>query len=281
MEIIQYNDDFVTKLFFVVDELVQLIHIPILSSSEKGKKRYLRDSELITIQLLFSLSNCNDFKHFTEFFDIGKYFKHRLEYSRLLRNVKGVLPVAARLLQRILSMNRANAGEVKLIDSMPLPVCSNKRIFGYKVSSEAGRGKSSMGWYYGFKMHLITDVGGNILRMHITGGNISDRNYALVTKLCEELTGVIVGDAGYDSVKIRKALIEKGLAYITGTKKTTKKLVAKGYHELKKLRQMIEVVNGCIKYRRGCASSLPRSTDGYMMRYMGAVLSYAIIKAFF
>ena len=138
-----------------------------------------------------------------------------------------------------------------------------------------------MGWYFGFKMHLVIDTRENILKMRITSGNVSDRNYDLVLDLCEELTGIIVGDAGYDSIKIRTALMEKGLKYLTGTKKTTKKLVERGYHELKKLRQQIETVNACIKYRRGCASSLPRSTNGYLMRYIDAVLSYSILKAFF
>ena len=221
MNIVEYSSDFVTKLYFVVDELVQLINTPSLSSNRR-KKQYLSDSELITIQLLFYLSNSNDFKYFTSMVPLKAYFKKIPEYSKLLKNVKGVLPMAARLLHTILRMNRANVGEIKLIDSMPLPVCRYKRIFAYRVSNEADRGMSSIGWYFGFKMHLVTDTKGNILKMRITSGNVSDKNYDLVIDLCEELTGIIVGDAGYDSIKIRTALMEKGIKYITGTKKTTK-----------------------------------------------------------
>ena len=236
MNIVEYDADFVTKLYFVVDEQVLLITIPSLSSN-RGSKRYLSDAELITIQLLFSLSNTNDFKHFTANFPLQTYFMKVPDYSKLLKNVKYVLPMAVHLLSGILKMNRKKAGEVKLIDSMPLPVCGNKRIFGYKVSNEADKGMSSMGWYFGCKMHLVIDTRGNILKMRITSGNVSDRNYDLVLDVCEELTGIIVGDAGYDSIKIRTALMEKGLKYVTGTKKTIKKLVERSYHELKKLRQ--------------------------------------------
>ena len=96
-----------------------------------------------------------------------------------------------------MTINRKKAKKlIKLIDSVPLPACNNKRIFNYKVSHLADRGKSSMGWFYGFKLHLITDQHGNLVNIHLSSGNTSDRNHKIVLSLVKDIEGILVGDAG-------------------------------------------------------------------------------------
>lgn len=282
MKIVHYNEDFVTHLFYVVDTLHKTIVPEKILSTNVGAKRKLCDSELVTIALLFSFYGNPAFKMFYQIFDFDKYFSHVPEYSRLLRNIKEVMPQALLLLNALLAMNRVNAkGKVKLIDSMPCPVVSNKRIFNYSSSDTAQRGKSSMGYFFGFKIHLITDSEGNILKMKITPGNTSDKDQEIVSSLAKDIEGILVGDNGYESSPLFEKLGRMGIILITGFNKRTKKLVSPYYHTLRKMRQMIETVNGCIKFRRGCASSLPRSNDGYFFRYIAAILNYTIMKAFF
>ena len=62
------------------------------------------------------------------------------------------------------------------IDSTPLSVCHNRRFGRHRVYAEAARrGKSSMGWFYGFKLHLIVNDQGELLAVQLTPGNTDDR----------------------------------------------------------------------------------------------------------
>ena len=65
---------------------------------------------------------------------------------------------------------------MSFIDSTTLSVCHNKRIGRHRVFAEvARRGKSSMGWFYGFKLHLIVNDQGELLAVQRTPGNTDDR----------------------------------------------------------------------------------------------------------
>lgn len=167
-----------------------------------------------------------------------------------------------------------------LIDSVPLPVCNNKRIFNYKVSHLPDRGKSSMGWFYGFKLHLITDPHGNLLTIHLSSGNTSDKDHKIVLSLVKDIEGILVGDAGYQSKPLTRKLGKKSITFVTGLRKGTKQLVTQAYDRLRRLRQRIETAIGSIKYRQGSVSSPPRSANGYFWRYMAACLVYTIMKAY-
>jgi len=277
MKILQQVDFFIT-LFCVIDDLYKKIAPYLLKKTTNvGRKVKLSTPELITIGIIFMLTDCNTFKGFYRIFRLTNMFSELPEYSRLLRNIKEATGITVVMLKVLITMNRARSeGKIKVIDSMPLVVCKNKRIFDYKVTEYANRGKSSMGWFYGFKLHAVVSEDGSLLNLRITPGNISDKNHELVLKLFKGLTGLAVGDGGYLSKKLRNKLIDKGILFITGLKRTMKKLMTKTQHKLLKLRQIIETVFGNIKYRTGCESSLPRSLTGYMWRYINAVFLYSL-----
>lgn len=66
--------------------------------------------------------------------------------------------------------------DVQFADSMALPVCKIKREFTHKVAGGlAAKSKSTMGWYYGFKLHLVVDRHGQILAWRITTATVDDR----------------------------------------------------------------------------------------------------------
>jgi hypothetical protein len=77
---------------------------------------------------------------------------------------------AAQTLQAPMMLNQeASEGKLKFTDATRIPVCKNKRIFNHKVADGvAKRGKSSMGWFFGFKLHLCIDENGNILNCKVT-----------------------------------------------------------------------------------------------------------------
>ena len=82
------------------------------------------------------------------------------------------------------------------MDSTTLKVCRNQRIHNHKVfKGLAERGKSSMGWFYGFKLHLIINDKGEILAFQLTPGNVAD--VSMVDMLSQEIIGKMFGDKGY------------------------------------------------------------------------------------
>ncbi len=108
------------------------------------------------------------------------------------------------------------------IDATKLVVCHNKRIPGHKVfAGIAQRGKSSTGWFLGFKLHAVINQFGQLVVFSITSGNVADNNTALLESLTERLEGLLYGDAGYLTT-IAKKLQIRGLELITKVRSNMK-----------------------------------------------------------
>src|SRR5512142_230125 len=94
---------------------------------------------------------------------------------------------------------------LSFIDSTSLDVCLNQRIHNHKVfSGLAARGKTSTGWFFGFKLHLVVNDRGEILQFCLTPGNVDDRKP--VPKLVKKLFGKLFGDKVYISQPLAQSL---------------------------------------------------------------------------
>jgi hypothetical protein len=111
---------------------------------------------------------------------------------------------------------------ISFIDSTALEVCDNHRIHNHKVfEGLAARGKGSMGWFYGLKLHLVVNDRGEILACQITSGNIDDRKP--VPAFCKRLFGKLIADRGYISQPLFEQLLETfNVQLITRLKKNMK-----------------------------------------------------------
>jgi hypothetical protein len=89
MDIIHYNfsNDIVLKIFVIADDIVNVINKQLLPVKKAGRKHDLSPSEIITIALLFTLSNCRDFKHFYNLFNLKQYFPNIPTYERTLSSM--------------------------------------------------------------------------------------------------------------------------------------------------------------------------------------------------
>jgi IS5 family transposase len=106
---------------------------------------------------------------------------------------------------------------VYYVDSTSLRVCNNKRIHNHKTFEDiAQRGKTSMGWFFGFKLHLITNHQGELMDFFITKGNVDDR--APLKQLCKNIKGYLFGDKGYLSKSKQEELESQGIRLITKVK---------------------------------------------------------------
>ena len=79
-----------------------------------------------------------------------------------------------------------------------------------------------MGWFFGFKLHLIINDKGEILSFYLTKGNVDDRNLKAITKMTEELFGKLFGDKGYISKALSDILFGNGIQLITAVKRNMK-----------------------------------------------------------
>ena len=99
-----------------------------------------------------------------------------------------------------------------------MAVCHNLREKRHKVfKGLAKKGKTSTGWFFGFKLHFIFNTQGKILRIQITGANIDDRSP--VMSLVKDISTKLIGNKGYISKKLSTELFKQNVTLITKTKK--------------------------------------------------------------
>jgi hypothetical protein len=108
----------------------------------------ITNSEIITILLTFQTSHMKNFKHFylrcrEEYLD---EFPHMPTYERFLTLKPRVVPILTALFMSL----RKNDSDIAFVDSTPIKVCKNKRIFTHKVfKGLTEREKSTMGCFFG------------------------------------------------------------------------------------------------------------------------------------
>jgi hypothetical protein len=146
--------------------------LPSSSGPKKHRRSSLSLSEVMTLLVWFHASHYRTFKHF--YFDSvlpGKRaeFPGLPSYTRFVELVPlTLLPLCAYLQTR-----KGQSTGIQFIDSLPIRVCHNRRIHSHKVfAGFARRGKGSMGWFYGFKLHLVINEQGELLGLTLTPGQV-------------------------------------------------------------------------------------------------------------
>ena len=105
-----------------------------------------------------------------------------------------------------------------------------------------------MGWFYGFKLHLIINDEGEILSFCLTSGNIDDRNETVMNSLTKEIFGKLFADRGYISQNLFEKLLERNITLVTRAKKNMKNKLIDFYDRLMlRKRAVIESVNDFMK----------------------------------
>lgn len=187
-------------------------HLMDTGKSKRGPEPELTLPEMMTIVILFHQSNYRTFKYFYSY--VCNYFRKDfpklISYSRFVYLMKNIfIPLFAYLLKR-----RGEMTGIAFIDSTSLDVCHPKRIRRNKIfKGLAKRGKTTAGWFYGFKLHLIINEKGEILAFQLTPGNASD--LSVVSTLSKKIFGKLFGDKGYISADLTKSLLEQGVELFT------------------------------------------------------------------
>lgn len=191
-----------TELYCAIDDFWKSFkqewerHLIETGKRSTGPEPELSISEMMTIVIWFHQSNYRTFKHF--YCSVVTYFKKEfpklISYDRFVYLKKTLfIPLFAYVLHR-----RGSITGISFVDSTSIAVCHSKRITRNKVfKGVAKRGKTTAGWFYGFKLHLIINDMGEILAFHLTPGNASD--ISVLETLSKGIFGKLYGDKGYIS----------------------------------------------------------------------------------
>jgi hypothetical protein len=163
---------------------------------------------------------------------------------------------------------------ISFVDSTALRVCTNRRIKRHKVfAGLAARGQCSLGWFYGFKLHLVINEYGEVLAFTLTPGNVDDRKP--LPKLAKALFGKLFGDKGYLSQPLFKLLLQQGLQLITGIKANMKnRLMIMSDKLLLRKRFIIETVNDQLKNQSQIEHSRHRSPINFVVNVLAGLIAY-------
>lgn len=254
-------------------------HSLLMDKNEVVPKTKMALSEIITIVIMYHLSGYRTFKHYYTR-HVMKYQKH--DFPSLVSYNRFVEIMKFALVPLILYTIKARFGKcsgISFVDSTPIKVCDNHRIRTHHVFSEyAKRGKSSMGWFYGFKLHLIINDKGEILSFCLTSGNVDDKNEAVMDSLTKEIFGKLFADRGYISQKLFEKLLERDITLVTRAKKNMKNKLMNLYDRLMlRKRTVIESVNDFLKNICNIEHSRHRSITNFLVNLVSALAAYSFL----
>jgi transposase len=271
------------ELFVNVDDFCQAFlpnlqqHLLNSGAVKRRRARSLSVSEVMTILIHFHQSHYRNFKAY--------YIEHVLphlrgEFPGLVSYTRFVDFIPSALIPLCAYFQHTCLGDctgVSFIDSTSLDVCLNQRIASHKVfAGLAGRGKTSTGWFFGFKLHLVINDRGELLSVRLTPGNVDDRKP--VPKLVRKLFGKIFGDKGYISQPLYDLLNQTfGIQLITKLKANSKNRLPMSLMDriLLRKRAIIESVIDQLKNISQIEHSRHRSVTSFLVNLICGLIAYA------
>lgn len=268
------------ELFCEIDDFWQAFE-PIwyqilLENGQRHRRRACRMSmsEMMTIVIHFHQKRFRDFKtYYTDYVatHLRVEFPTLLSYTRLIQLMPRIVLALCAYLQHCYG----SCSGISFIDATPLAVCHNRRIRQHRVfEGLAQRGRTSMGWFFGFKLHLVVNDCGEILSCCVTAGNVDDRRP--VPKMVHDLFGKLFGDKGYLSKKLSHQLLEDhAIQLITKVRANMKNQLMDDLDKffLRK-RAIIESIYDQLKNISQIEHTRHRSVVGFMVNLLGGLIAY-------
>lgn len=249
----------------------------LLPNPDRKRQRECRlsASEIMTITVLFHLSHYRTFKDYYRNCveqSMKTYFPKLISYSRFVEVMSSIfMPLATYLL----SHSGKRTG-LYYVDSTKLDVCHNKRIGRHKTfRGIAERGKTSMGWFFGMKLHLVINQEGELISFCLTRGNVDDRKP--LAYLFENLEGLAAGDKGYLSKKKEENLLQKGLRFITKVRRNMKEKALSAFEKLfLGKRGLVETVIDQLKSICQIQHTRHRKPDNFVINVLSGLIAYRL-----
>jgi hypothetical protein len=243
-----------------------------LKTRQRSKSLCL--SEIMTILIMFHQNHYRNFKHYY----LEQVCQHfRAEFPNLPSYQRFVEWMPSTLLPLCIYLKHCfgQCSGISFLDSTSIKVCHNRRISRHKVfDGLAARGKTSVDWFFGFKLHLVVSETGELLNVTITSGNVDDRQP--VPELVEELFGKIFADRGYVSQKLAEQLFENwGIEFFAKPRRNMKNKLM-GLHDklLSRKRSIIETIIDQLKNISQIEHSRHRSPVNFCVNLLCGLIAY-------
>lgn len=268
-----------TFIFYHIDNFcndIEKILIQESTTNKGGRPSTMSLSEILTIYIFFHHAKVKTFKDYYAIYVKGiirSAFGHTVSYNRFVELIQENMVYLGLL---ALALNSTATG-VAIVDSTPIAVCHNKRIHSHKtLKGLAQRGKCSMGWFFGFKLHFVINDKGEFTGFTITPGNVDDRNPDVIAKITRGLFGKLFGDRGYISQKLFEELLTRNIKLITKLKRNMpNKLMLLEDKLLLRKRGIIESVGNLLKNFFNLEHTRHRSVKGFFCNILSCIVAYA------
>jgi hypothetical protein len=260
--------------FWVAFEPVWRRELLASGTRQRLRSGELHPSEVMTLLIWFHQSPYRTFKaYYTE--HVQRYlrteFPHLVSYSRFVE----LMPSVLLPLTMYLWCHLGACTGLSFIDSTPLAVCHPARIGQHRVfAADAQRGRTSVGWFYGFKLHVVVNDRGELLAFCLTRGNVDDRHP--VPHLAQRLFGKLFGDKGYISQPLAERLfVEQGVRLITKLRKNMhQRLVEASDRLLLRKRAIIESIFDQLKNISQIEHTRHRSPRNFLVNLVCGLIAY-------
>lgn len=273
----------ILEVFCAVDEFWQTF-APTWEQSQlpsgahrRGRTPQLHPSEIMTILIWFHCSHYRTFKaYYTEHVQthLRAEFPTLVSYQRFVE----LMPTVVVPLLAYLHHQMGNCTGISFVDSTPLKVCHPARIGQHRVfAATAKRGKTSLGWFYGFKLHLVVNDRGELLSFCLTPGNVDDRQpVPQLARQAYHLFGKLFGDKGYISQALAERLLaEQSVHLVTRLRKNMRnRLMEASDKLLLRKRAIIETINDQLKNICQVEHSRHRSPANFLINLLGGLIAY-------
>lgn len=278
------------EIFCLIDDFCKffqdagaIICLPMPPRKRKSKAAYrhrkrkssMNLSEIMTIIILFHYSNYRCFKHFYLRCILGElrsYFPQATGYTRFVQ----MMPVSLMPLTVFLNCLKGKETGLYYVDSTTLDVCHIKREKSHKVfKGVAKKGHNSMGWFFGFKLHLVINQLGELMACKLTPGNVDDRKP--VSDMMNNLEGWLFGDKGYIGKEFMEKLKKQFVEIFTKVKKNMKeRILTVSQKFFLKKRGIIETTIGLLKHQNQIEHTRHRSPINAFVNLVAGLIAYQI-----
>lgn len=272
----------IIELFCTVYEFTQRFDEMCSQQAIEYKKRKIRNresrmslAEVMTILLWFHRSNYRTFKHFylsQVTATLRPLFPKLVGYPRFVQMISEVFFPMFCFAQE----HQGKLEGLYFVDSTVLTCCHIKRASSHKTFRGAAKwGKTTVGWFFGFKLHLVINHHAEIVAFRITAGNVDDR--APVPDLLKGKPGRAYGDRGYIGEKLFNILIENGILLFTRLKKRMKnKLMLQWDKMMLRKRAIIESTINLLKTSCQIEHHRHRSRWNFLSHLLSGLSVYSL-----
>jgi hypothetical protein len=229
----------------------------------------------MTIVIYFHQSHYRDFKNYYRQYvtiHLENEFPNLVSYNRFVELMPSILLPLCFFIQ---CQPKTETG-IYFADATPIKVCHVKRAASNRIFKKlAKKSKSTMGWFYGFKLHIVVNDKGELMAFKITKSTTDDR--IPINDLTKFLIGKLIADKGYISQKLFDELYERGLKLITKIKKNMKNKLLPIFDKfLLRKRAIVESVFDQLKNISQIEHSRHRSTNNFMVNILAALAAYCL-----